>query len=1787
MKYFITFQDPYTIIKRFLRKSLAYRSMYSGLLFPGINTGKALKRQVVWLFIILLWYPLLYSEDSGSTFREYSNGINTNELSFFENSSQAQNPVLPPVALCRAVNVVLGPSGTVTISGSDVDGGSYDPDGTIVSRSVTPSTFDCTQLGANTVTLTVTDSEGLFATCTTTVTVSDRTPPVVQCKNATIYLDISGKASIGVADINNGSSDNCSAGFFLYLSRSDFACQDIGSTVQVTLTGTDGSGNSSSCAAQVTVLDTIAPRIFTKPFDLVLDTAGTAILLPENIDNGSFDNCDTPALSVSPNSFTCSDLGQNTVILTATDSHGNTSSRTVTITVSSTLKINSVSLNSCDMVPTLALFQAEVEGGNEKYSYFWKGLDENRKPFMVINTWPPSVHFYNTSTLATPYLNNNLPNNQYDIRLVITDGHGCVDTAEITINKTGPVYGNETYRKSEACEGETRNYFVNYKPDATYSWSVVNGTILTADQDTSMISVRWDIGVPDGIVTATIVKDNEEFPGEECEATVIDNVTIIPVPVPAFVSPETDVCSDTEITYTLSDTYSYYLWTVTGGFITGGGTESDNYVSVRWGSGPAGTILVSAGNQLSCSGSVMISVSVSGLTGTITGLTNVTCNGLSDGTVTAQATSGTGVSPYEYSLDGGAWQSSGSFNSVSAGNHSIAIRDAASCIYVLPFILSQPSPVYGTLSGITDVSCLGGSDGSATITATGGIAPYQYSLNGGAFQGSNAFVNLASGSYTVTIRDNNGCEGTLSFTITQPLVMLSGTISVTDVRCFGGATGEADLEVSGGVPPYTYLWNTGQTTQDITNLVAGDYSVVITDFRNCTLTISVTVSQPGSAVSGSGSVVNVACFGESTGNIDLTPSGGVPPYAYLWSNGSTTQDISNLTAGTYSVTITDSNGCTANYSASITQPVSPVGGAVISLTNVSCRGGDDGMVTVTGTGGTLPYEYSMDGGAWQSSGAFTGLDAGNHTVTVRDGNQCTFNLAVSITEPDASLDGNILSQIDVSCFGENSGSVTIAGAGGTSPYNYSIDGGAFQSSGVFGSLNAGTHTITIRDFRLCLYDLVVTINQPAQPLSVLITKTDVICRGGSTGSATVTAAGGTSPYSYSWNTAPVQTGSTATGLKAGAYIVTVVDDNGCRVSSNITILEPATSLTLTSDVTDADCFGNATGAIDLTVSNGIEPITYVWNTGATDQDLAGIAAGTYSVLVTDSNGCSNSLSATVDQPALLAASIQVTNVGCLGGNNGSANLTVAGGTSPYSFLWNGGQTTEDLNNLVPGSYTVTVTDLNGCEITSDCQVTQPATALGGTIVAQSDVTIYGGSDGSITAAGSGGTPPYQYRIDSGAWQSSGIFNSLVAGTHTITIMDAGLCTFEITVTISQPSVPLTANVLDQKNALCFEEESGLISVTGWGGTSPYEYSIDGVNFQQSGDFIYLGAGPDTIIVRDALMATYELPFVISQPDPLTLSFEKTDVLCRNEASGTATVSVTGGTGPYFYVWNTEPVQTSATSSGLIAGTYTVTVTDINGCNTVGSIIVIQPNDELSVAVNTVDALCSGGASGRATAVAFGGTGPYSYQWDTTPVQTTAEATSLIAGSYTVAVTDINGCTTSGSAEINEPEPITISYSVNIASCPDSEDGGITITVEGGTGPYYFLWSDGVVTQNRANIKPGDYTVIVTDQNACSVSLEAEVIFTGSFECVEIPNIITPNNDGYNDTWIIKNITLYPDAEILVFNRWGKLVFRTKNIADNPWDGRSDGKLVPADSYHYILYLNDGSAPRSGVISVIR
>jgi len=1696
-------------------------------------------------------------------------------------------PVLPPVALCKNITVQLGAGGTVSVTAADIDAGSYDPDGTITSMSVTPNTFNCSQKGINSVILTVTDNEGKSASCTAQVSVEDNVLPAVLCKDHTLYLDINGKGKLTPADINNGSTDNCSSGLFFYLSRTDFSCSDIGSEVIITLIGTDGSGNTASCTSRITVLDTISPVINYKPFELVLGSSGSATLSASDIDNGTFDNCGAVILSVAPSVFTCSDLGKKTVVLTATDSHGNTSHRSIQISVSSTLKISGMSLSSCDMAPTLALFEADKEGGDGNYSSLWKGLTPSSQPFMVIIPFPPSLLFSDTSILEKPFFNNTMPDGLYDIRLVVTDGNGCKDSSDIKINKTGAIFNNQTMRYSEACEGEVKTYSVIYKPDASYTWGVTNGTILDSDTDTSRIRILWNTGVLQGRILTTITEPNSLFSGGICGSAVIDSVTITPLPNPVFNNPATNVCHDTPTTYTLTGTYAYNHWTVVGGVIISGGTVTDNYVTVSWNESPSGIVSVSAGNNAFCTTTLALTVTIFNLQGSVTSLSDITCNGGSDGSVTVSAGPGTGMAPYQFSLDGGAFVSGGTFTGLTLGNHVITIRDALMCTFEVPFVIDQPSPVTGSASSLKNVSCFGGSDGSVTINASGGTSPYQYRLNGGPLQGSNVFSGLPAGSYTVTIIDSHGCSGYVLFSIVQPAQPLNGSASVTNVTCFGESSGRIILTVTGGTGPYSYLWSNGTTLKDLINVPAGNYNVIITDANGCTSTVNASVTQPVAALAGSSSVTNVLCFGASTGSVSLTVTGGTPPYSYLWNNGAVTKDISNLQAGNYSVTITDANGCTLGLNASVTQPLSALGSSVSAQTNVSCFGGNDGSVTIAGSGGTSPYMYRIGSDPFQASGTFTPLAAGSYTITVRDANLCTFSLPVIITQPSSALGGTVVSISDAGCYGDASGSITVTGSGGTAPYEYSMDAGPFQTSGSFAGLAAGPHNVTVRDFKQCTFIIPVNISQPALPLSVSATHTDVLCLGASTGTATAIVAGGTPPYSYSWNSVPLQITPSASNLPAGNYTVTVTDKNGCIATTSVTIIQPLTALSATVSVTDVGCNGESDGSINLTVSNGTAPFTFTWSNGAITEDLSNIPAGSYNVTVNDANGCSAVASASVGQPSQLTGNITATGPNCFGESTGSCNLSVTGGTPPYSFIWNTGETTEDLANIPSGNYSVTVTDFNGCTLLVNTTISQPASPLGGSVVTLSDVTVYGGSDGSITVAGSGGTAPYQYSLDAGIFQSSGTFGSLTAGTYTITVRDSKQCTFDLAATINQPWIPLTANIVSQTNVPCSGGSQGSVTAAGWGGTSPYMYSLNGAPYQASGTFSSLSAGLYTIFVRDGASDIFNLPVEITQSESLGLIVTPEDPKCLGGNDGSAVAVPSGGTGPYSYQWNTDPVQTTQTATGLSAGNYSVTVTDVNGCIATGNVQLSQPSTELVLSIAKTDVLCKGGSNGTAIVTASGGLPPYNYTWNTTPVQTTQTAVNLSSGTFTVNVTDSNGCTKTGSVTIAELSALTVSSSVSEASCPDSNDGSVTLTITGGTAPYSIFWSDGAAVQTRNNLYTGRYGVIVTDHNGCAESLSIDVGFTFSFNCLVIPQVITPNGDGFNDEWIIRNIGYYPDAEVHIFNRWGQEVFTTKNLADNPWDGRYKGKLVPTDSYHYILYLNDGSEPRTGVISVIR
>src|SRR6056300_553214 len=470
------------------------------------------------------------------------------------------------------------------------------------------------------------------------------------------------------------------------------------------------------------------------------------------------------------------------------------------------------------------------------------------------------------------------------------------------------------------------------------------------------------------------------------------------------------------------------------------------------------------------------------------------------------------------------------------------------------------------ISSSANVTCLGSANGSINIT-TSGTGPLSYSWsNGSSVVSTNEDLSgLTPDSYTVTVTDANSCTATASVTITEPTA-LSATISSSNATGNGVSDGSATVTASGGTSPYTYSWNTtpAQTGATATGLSAGSYTVTVTDEDNCTTTQAVVITQLAQ-LTATGSVTNeVSCNGGTDGSASVSVSGGVSPYTYSWSDGtnvvSTASTASTLSAGSYTVTVTDANSNTASASVTVTQPTAL--SASITGTNVGCNGASTGSADLTVSGGTQGsgYTYSWSDGTSvvATTEDLTNVAAGSYTVTVTDANSCTATASVTITEPTA-LSASITGT-NVGCNGASTGSADLTVSGGTpgSGYTYSWSDGTsvVATTEDLTNVAAGSYTVTVTDANSCTATASVTITEPTA-LSATISSSNATGNGVSDGSATVTALGGTSPYTYSWNTTPAQTGATATGLSAGSYTVTVTDEDNCTTTQAVVITQPA------------------------------------------------------------------------------------------------------------------------------------------------------------------------------------------------------------------------------------------------------------------------------------------------------------------------------------------------------------------------------------------------------------------------------------------------------------------------------------------------------------------------------------------------------------------------------------------------------------------------------------------------------
>ncbi|MDQ3048877.1 MAG: gliding motility-associated C-terminal domain-containing protein, partial [Bacteroidota bacterium] len=1003
-----------------------------------------------------------------------------------------------------------------------------------------------------------------------------------------------------------------------------------------------------------------------------------------------------------------------------------------------------------------------------------------------------------------------------------------------------------------------------------------------------------------------------------------------------------------------------------------------------------------------------------------------------------------------------------------------------------PLFQQAPLPYPVTLSESLTSSnpiCSGEANGLINVSALGFYTPYEYSLDGITFNPSPVFSGLTAGTYTVFTRpqNNNNCVVSSNIVLTDPPVLLPN-LTTSNALCNGAANGTANVAPSGGDGPlYEQLWQPSlNTSTGITGLAAGNYSVAVSDTCKASGAELVTNGHFDDGNTGFGS--GYICCGGGPGNytVDVDPNYYNPGHFgsgfggsgnYLILDGSTVPGT-NFWCQTIAVT--------PNTNYSFSTFVSSTYSSVLAVIDFTINGVSVGSLNAPATTFTWdPFQT-----VWNSGSSTTaticmsdlntiagGNDFGVDNISFKSCASCTVNTPFTITEPAALT--LTTTQTNVSCNAGTNGTATVTANGGTAGYTYSWSTTPVQTAATATGLSAGTYTVTVTDLNFCTSTTTVTIIEASGLSASISAQTNVLCNLGNTGSATVAGSGGTAPYTFSWNTVPVQTAATATNLTAGTYTATITDLNGCTAIASVTITEPpALTVGITSQ-TNVSCNAGTNGTATAAGNGGNPGYSYSWNSTPVQNTAiaSSLSAGTYTVTVTDLNSCTATNTVTITEPTLLSVSItSQTNVSCNAGTNGTATALANGGAGSYSYSWNTTpvQTTATANSLSAGTYTVIVTDLNSCTASNTVTITEPA-AVSVSITAQTNVSCDAGTNGTATASGNGGTPTYSYSWNTTPVQTTATANLLSAGTYTVTVSDLNLCTSTATVTITEPA-PLILSLDTKSDPSCNGLSDGSIFTLASGGTGAYSYSwAPAVSTLASA--VNIPSGSYDITLSDGNGCTDLLNVVLTDPAVLTNNASASSTAFCLGGSTTLNSTVAGGTTSYTYSWSNGSVLATQTVSPLLTNNYTVTVTDANNCTAIDSVLitVFQP---AVINLGNDTAICQGDMI-----TLNAGPGFSSYLWQNgTNLQTLNAST---ANLYHVSAIDPNGCLVKDSLIlIINPLPV-IGLSDTVRICP-----GLSTNLNANPAYTSYLWNTGAVTSSIPVTAAGNYVVVVQDANGC-------------------------------------------------------------------------------------------------------
>jgi gliding motility-associated-like protein len=891
-----------------------------------------------------------------------------------------------------------------------------------------------------------------------------------------------------------------------------------------------------------------------------------------------------------------------------------------------------------------------------------------------------------------------------------------------------------------------------------------------------------------------------------------------------------------------------------------------------------------------------------------------------------------------------------------------------------------------------------------------------YALGAGTYSGSGTFTSLSPGSYVLHIKDANLCVKDTTVVVPDaPPTLLQ--FNIHKPLCDTFSNGSVIITAYNSVGPYTYARGSGAYSANDTfaALAAGTYTFHIKNGNGCIKDTTLTLVD-SSVIHASLGITPVLCHA-GTGAINIIGTGGYPAYSYAYNaNPFVSTSSFTLVAGTYVMHIKDVNSCHFDTTVTLTQPTAIA--ITTADTNVHCNGASTGIIVVSATGGTPSYLYDIASGAYGASNVFTGLPAGTHVIGVKDINGCIYTDTVTLTQPSAIHIDSVISQLP-RCNGGADGTMRIYASGGIAPYTYANGTGTYSTLSLFTGLSAGSYTLHVQDANGCIKDTTLTLNQPTMVVPSAVVKKSV-CGTLANGKVTLGATGGTAPYTYALGTGTFGTSGIFSPLAAGAYTFHIKDAHGCIGDTIITVTD---SLTLSAlfTLTPALCYNQASGIINVTGTGGVSPYTYSLGTAPYSgvHLFTGLLAGTYAIHLRDTNGCQFDTAVALTQPTFITPSIAITQPSCNGYADGIVVVGATGGTPGYTYSYdNGGYSaTTTYSGQVAGIDSVWIRDANGCVHDTVFTISQPDRIIF-TDIAKTDISCYGGSDGTVTITGSGATPPYSYALNAIPWQSSNVFGGLQAGLEFVRIQDSHGCEVDTNIVLTQPAKLLFTTV-DTLNPTCPGYKDGSATLSATGGTLPYTYSDDNVIFAAANAFTALPAGSYIFAVKDAKGCSIDTTLTFKGiPQIIIDSTRITPPLCYGAANGSIHLSASGGAQPLAYQFNgSGPKTNNAVYDNLRAGSYAIIITDSRNCQTDTTVAVSQP-DPVAITDSVTPNECNGTVLiGAVAATVSGGTGPYTYLWNNNPSWIDAAITGLPNGKYTLVVKDANNCTNTDTAEV--------------------------------------------------------------------------------------------------------------------------------------------------------------------------